>query len=48
MDKDYNEATKVGRKRGEKNTHEAECLHSSFLIYRFTLVMKPYNPCDEN
>ena len=22
----YNEATKVGRKRGEKNTHEAECL----------------------
>ena len=21
-----NEATKVGRKRGEKNTHEAECL----------------------
>ena len=26
MDYDYNEATKVGRKRGEKNTHEAECL----------------------
>ena len=26
MTQDYNEASKEGRKRGEKNTHEAECL----------------------
>ncbi|MDB0999684.1 hypothetical protein ABG864_18305, partial [Phocaeicola vulgatus] len=28
----YNEATKVGRKRGEKNTHEAECLRKQMSI----------------